>query len=50
VATAATPTSVDDAGDVVTESNGELATGGNDTVYSYLAAYTLTANVENACA
>ncbi len=37
---------VDHAGDLVTESNGSLATGGNDIVYSYLAAYTLTANVE----
>nr|WP_287665689.1 calcium-binding protein [Accumulibacter sp.] len=37
---------VDHAGDLVTESNGSLATGGNDIVYSYLAAYTLTTNVE----
>ncbi|MEF8707535.1 MAG: hypothetical protein V5B38_01060 [Candidatus Accumulibacter propinquus] len=37
---------VDHAGDLVNESNGSLATGGNDIVYSYLAAYTLTANVE----
>ncbi|MBK8577225.1 MAG: M10 family metallopeptidase C-terminal domain-containing protein, partial [Candidatus Accumulibacter sp.] len=37
---------VDHAGDIVSESNGSLATGGNDIVYSYLAAYTLTANVE----
>jgi Ca2+-binding RTX toxin-like protein len=37
---------VDHAGDLVSESNGSLATGGNDVVYSYLAAYTLTANVE----
>jgi Ca2+-binding RTX toxin-like protein len=37
---------VDHAGDLVSESNGSLATGGNDIVYSYLAAYTLTANVE----
>jgi Ca2+-binding RTX toxin-like protein len=34
---------------VVSESNSSLATGGNDVVYSYLAAYTLTTNVENAC-
>jgi hypothetical protein len=37
---------VDHAGDLVSESNSCLATGGNDVVYSYLAAYTLTANVE----
>ena len=37
---------VDHAGDLVSESNSSLATGGNDIVYSYLAAYTLTANVE----
>ncbi|MEF8707542.1 MAG: M10 family metallopeptidase C-terminal domain-containing protein [Candidatus Accumulibacter propinquus] len=37
---------VDHAGDLVSESNGSLATGGNDVVYSYLASYTLTANVE----
>jgi len=37
---------VDHAGDLVSESNGSLASGGNDVVYSYLAAYTLTANVE----
>ncbi len=37
---------VDHAGDLVSESNGSLATGGNDIVYSYLASYTLTANVE----
>ncbi|MEF8709215.1 MAG: Calx-beta domain-containing protein [Candidatus Accumulibacter propinquus] len=37
---------VDHAGDLVTESNSSLATGGNDIVYSYLASYTLTANVE----
>ncbi|MBK8117269.1 MAG: hypothetical protein IPK44_23555 [Candidatus Accumulibacter sp.] len=38
---------VRDAGDVVSETNAVLATGGTDTVYSTLAAYTLTANVEN---
>jgi Ca2+-binding RTX toxin-like protein len=38
---------VDNAGDGVTESNADLATGGNDTVYSTLSAYTLTDNVEN---
>ncbi|MEF8707541.1 MAG: DUF4347 domain-containing protein [Candidatus Accumulibacter propinquus] len=37
---------VDHAGDLVTENNSSLATGGNDVIYSYLAAYTLTANVE----
>ncbi|MEF8708956.1 MAG: M10 family metallopeptidase C-terminal domain-containing protein [Candidatus Accumulibacter propinquus] len=37
---------VDHAGDLVTENNSNFATGGNDIVYSYLAAYTLTANVE----
>jgi Ca2+-binding RTX toxin-like protein len=34
-------------GDVVSETNAVLATGGSDTVYCTLAAYTLTANVEN---
>ncbi|MBK8117276.1 MAG: M10 family metallopeptidase C-terminal domain-containing protein [Candidatus Accumulibacter sp.] len=38
---------VRDSGDVVSETNAVLATGGTDTVYSYLSAYTLTANVEN---
>jgi Ca2+-binding RTX toxin-like protein len=38
---------VRDGGDVVSETNAVLATGGSDTVYSSLAAYTLTANVEN---
>jgi serralysin len=38
---------VDHVGDLVVESNATLATGGTDTVYSYLAAYTLGANVEN---
>ncbi len=38
---------VDNASDVVTESNAILATGGTDTVYSYLSTYTLTTNVEN---
>ncbi len=37
---------VDHVGDLVSESNSSLASGGNDIVYSYLAAYTLTANVE----
>jgi len=37
---------VDNAGDVVTETNANLETGGGDTVYSYLSAYTLTTNVE----
>jgi len=38
---------VDDPGDLVAETNTVLASGGNDTVYSYLAAYTLTNYVEN---
>ncbi|MCB1968419.1 MAG: family 16 glycosylhydrolase, partial [Candidatus Accumulibacter sp.] len=37
---------VDNAGDVVIETNVDLATGGNDLVYSYLYTYTLTDNVE----
>jgi serralysin len=37
---------VDHAGDLVSESNADLATGGNDIVYSTLAAYTLTDHVE----
>ncbi len=40
---------VDSAGDLVTESNADLATGGTDTVNSSLSAYTLGANVENLC-
>jgi Ca2+-binding RTX toxin-like protein len=35
-------------GDVVIETNAILASGGADLVYSYLAAYSLTTNVENA--
>jgi Ca2+-binding RTX toxin-like protein len=38
---------VRDSGDIVSETNATTSTGGNDTVYSTLAAYTLTANVEN---
>ncbi|MBV7569892.1 S-layer family protein [Pseudomonas sp. PDM27] len=38
---------VDNAGDVVIETNTTASTGGSDTVYSYLSAYTLGANVEN---
>ncbi|POF40010.1 hypothetical protein B0D71_23295 [Pseudomonas laurylsulfativorans] len=38
---------VDNAGDVVIETNATASTGGSDTVYSYLSAYTLGANVEN---
>jgi Ca2+-binding RTX toxin-like protein len=38
---------VDNIGDVVSESNATASTGGTDTVYSYLATYTLGANVEN---
>jgi Ca2+-binding RTX toxin-like protein len=37
---------VDNVGDLVIETNAVLASGGDDTVYSSLAAYTLTANVE----
>ncbi|MCB1964988.1 MAG: calcium-binding protein, partial [Candidatus Accumulibacter sp.] len=37
---------VDDAGDVVVESNANPASGGNDLVYSYVYSYTLTDNVE----
>jgi uncharacterized delta-60 repeat protein len=38
---------VRDVGDSVSETNADAATGGTDFVYTYLAAYTLTANVEN---
>ena len=38
---------VRDTGDVVTESNVTASTGGTDTVYSNLAAYTLGSNIEN---
>ena len=38
---------VDNAGDVVVETNATASTGGSDTVYSFLNAYTLGANVEN---
>ncbi|AHX62637.1 DUF4347 domain-containing protein [Aeromonas media] len=38
---------VDNTGDVVSETNAVLASGGTDTVNSYLASYTLGANVEN---
>jgi Ca2+-binding RTX toxin-like protein len=38
---------VDNAGDVVSETNAVASTGGIDTVYSYIGAYTLTDNVEN---
>ncbi|MNF65900.1 Bifunctional hemolysin/adenylate cyclase precursor [compost metagenome] len=37
---------VENAGDIVSETNATASTGGTDTVYSYVAAYTLTANVE----
>jgi Ca2+-binding RTX toxin-like protein len=37
---------VDNTGDVVSETNAVTATGGTDTAYSALSAYTLTANVE----
>jgi uncharacterized delta-60 repeat protein len=38
---------VRDVGDIVIETNAVASTGGTDHVHSYLAAYTLTANVEN---
>ncbi|CAI8806329.1 beta strand repeat-containing protein [Pseudomonas sp. IT-P4] len=38
---------VDNAADVVVETNATASTGGSDTVYSFLSAYTLAANVEN---
>ncbi|MGF6200135.1 beta strand repeat-containing protein [Pseudomonas laurylsulfatiphila] len=38
---------VDNAADVVVETNATASTGGSDTVYSFLNAYTLGANVEN---
>ncbi|POF40012.1 hypothetical protein B0D71_23305 [Pseudomonas laurylsulfativorans] len=38
---------VDNAGDIVSETNAVTATGGIDTVYSSISAYTLTDNVEN---
>ncbi|MEF8756300.1 MAG: hypothetical protein V5B60_20575 [Accumulibacter sp.] len=38
---------VDDAGDSVGETNANPATGGIDQVFSYLAAHTLTAHIEN---
>jgi Ca2+-binding RTX toxin-like protein len=38
---------VDNAGDIVSETNATASTGGTDSVYSYLGAYTLGDNVEN---
>ncbi len=38
---------VDNAGDIVSETNAMASTGGTDRVYSYLGAYTLGDNVEN---
>ncbi|MGX1089152.1 Ca2+-binding RTX toxin-like protein [Pseudomonas sp. AP3_22 TE3818] len=38
---------VDNAGDIVSETNATASTGGTDSVYSFLGAYTLTDNVEN---
>ncbi|MFZ3184692.1 MAG: M10 family metallopeptidase, partial [Pseudomonas sp.] len=38
---------VDNTSDSVSETNATASAGGSDTVYSYLAAYTLGANVEN---
>ncbi|HLD65644.1 MAG TPA: M10 family metallopeptidase C-terminal domain-containing protein [Pseudomonas sp.] len=38
---------VDNIGDVASETNATSSTGGIDTLYSYLAAYSLAANIEN---
>ncbi|WJN59968.1 hypothetical protein OH686_14530 [Pseudomonas sp. SO81] len=38
---------VDNAGDVVSETNADASTGGTDTVYSYLTSYSLGTNIEN---
>ena len=38
---------VDNAGDIVSETNATASTGGTDSVYSYLSAYTLGDNIEN---
>ncbi len=38
---------VDNAGDIVSETNAMASTGGTDSVYSFLGAYTLGDNVEN---
>ncbi|MBB2496752.1 beta strand repeat-containing protein [Aquipseudomonas ullengensis] len=38
---------IDNSGDVVSETNATVATGGTDTVYSSLSAHTLGANIEN---
>jgi Ca2+-binding RTX toxin-like protein len=38
---------VDNSGDIVSETNATASSGGTDTAYSTLAAYTLTPNVEN---
>ncbi|QKE65572.1 matrixin family metalloprotease [Aquipseudomonas campi] len=38
---------VDNSGDTVSDTNADLASGGTDTVYSYLTAYNLGANLEN---
>ncbi|MCP1415928.1 Ca2+-binding RTX toxin-like protein [Pseudomonas laurylsulfativorans] len=38
---------VDNAGDIVSETNATASTGGTDSVYSFLGAYTLGDNVEN---
>ncbi|MBV7569894.1 calcium-binding protein [Pseudomonas sp. PDM27] len=38
---------VDNAGDIVSETNATVSTGGTDSVYSFLGAYTLGDNVEN---
>ncbi|MBD2840320.1 calcium-binding protein [Pseudomonas sp. JM0905a] len=38
---------VDNIGDIVSETNATMATGGTDTIYSYLASYTLGSNIED---
>lgn len=38
---------IDNAGDLVTETNTNASTGGVDSIYSYLTSYTLASNIEN---
>lgn len=38
---------VDNAGDVISETNADLSSGGNDLVNSYISKYILSANIEN---